>query len=286
MIIKLIITLTLLIASSVSLSNTIEFIVSSAAGSNADTVARKVAKDVKEKTGLDIVVINKPGASHNIAYSYIATTNKPTILLTQDTIFTNADKPGYPSNITNVVDPIFYFGEFSNAMIINANSKFKTLNDVIEESKVRDIKVGHGGIGTYGHRAAQIACLHILVKCMDVPYKTGGGAYLDILSGNIDIFIPVTYGLHEILQNTGYRGLVVFSNTPHPSIDVKPLPVEFSHLEEHGWLMLIQRNLKDEDKKAIIKALKSFGPKYYTSFGLWYRYKQPMEIWSKHANPS
>lgn len=284
--IKKIIISTLLFFSVNAFSNTIEFVVSSAPGSSQDTVVRKVAKDLQLSTGLDIIVVNKPGASHNIAYQYVATATRPVMILTQDNIVTNKDKPGYPENIASLVDPLFYFGDFSNAMLINSNAPFKTVQELVEISKTRDIKIGHGGIGTYGHQSAQIACKHIFRSCLDVPYKSGGGAFLDLLNGTIDVFIPVTYGLGDILQNSGYKGLMVFSNTPHPALNIAPLPQEYSHLEHFGWLMLFQRNLSDEDKAAIIKALKSHGPKYYTSFGLWYRYKQPKEIWSKYANPS
>ena len=57
--------------------------------------------EIEKETDLKFVVINKPGAGHNIGYQYINDSTKPTIFVSSDTIKTNIDKDGYPKEIVN-----------------------------------------------------------------------------------------------------------------------------------------------------------------------------------------
>lgn len=62
-------------------AQTIEFVVSASAGGPNDTVTRKIADAIEQNSNLKIVVTNKPGGAHTVAYNYVVTSNKPTLIM-------------------------------------------------------------------------------------------------------------------------------------------------------------------------------------------------------------
>jgi len=62
----------------------LEWVVGMAAGGGSDVVARSVAEQMSKTLEQPIVVLNKPGAAHNIATDYVVRTASPNVLLTGD----------------------------------------------------------------------------------------------------------------------------------------------------------------------------------------------------------
>lgn len=63
----------------------LEWVVGMAAGGGTDIVARTVADQMSKTLNQTIVVVNKPGAAHNIAADYVARSSTPAnLLLTGD----------------------------------------------------------------------------------------------------------------------------------------------------------------------------------------------------------
>ena len=263
-------------------AETIEFVVPATPGGPDDVSARKIIKEIETNSKLSVAVEYKAGASHNIGYSYIASSNKPTLFLATNQIIKNKDMNaiGYPDKITEVVEPIFYMGDFSNIMFVNSKSSIYTIDDLILVSKQRDINFGHGGIGTYSHTSMEKVCGSVL-KCLTVPYKGGGAGLIDILNNTIDTYSFASYGAEAVLDNQNYRPIMVFSNTKHEIYNVPTLPKELKRLEVKNWIMLFGKNLSTQDKTNIINILKNRSNKFYNEFGVWYEYKDPKIIWNK-----
>ena len=120
----------------------IEFVVPGSAGGSDDLTSRTIASTLEATTDLKFVIVNKPGAAHNIGYTYMKLSNKPSIMLATDAIIKNKTiaKEGYPDGILNVITPIFYVGDFSNVLFVSSNSNIKSIEDLIQLSKKREIK--------------------------------------------------------------------------------------------------------------------------------------------------
>lgn len=255
----------------------IEFVVTTSPGGATDNLVRKIAQEIQNNSNLKTVVINKPGASHNIGYSYIHSSNKPTVFVATDVIITNKNTQSYPEGIVNSVEPLFFLGDFSTILFVNSNTNIKSLDDLVKLTKERPIKFGHGGIGTYGYESLTNLCG--ILDCLPVPYKSGSNAMLDVLNGSIDVYSTVSFGADIYMENSIYRPIMLFSNQKHPKYDVPLLPKQLKSKEIKNWVMLFGKNLSTEEKKTIINIMRNEDQKFYTNFGVWYEHKDPNIVW-------
>src|SRR5690606_35988151 len=104
-------------------------------GGGVDTVARVVTQRMAKELDQSIVVENKPGAGTNIGMAYVARA-KPdgyTLYAASNTITTN--KALY-SNLTfdpmTALKPIGRIGEAPLVVVVNSDSSFNTLKDLID----------------------------------------------------------------------------------------------------------------------------------------------------------
>ena len=261
-------------------AETIEFIVPGSAGGSDDMTTRTLVSELEAASDLRFIVVNKPGVAHNIGYAYMKTTNKPSVIIATDAIIKNKinSKEGYPDGVVDVIDPIFFLGDFSNIIFVSAKLNVKTIDDLIQLSKERDIRFGHGGVGTYSHDALLKICGDIM-KCLPVPYKSGVNSLMDLMNNTIDAYAYVSNGVDVYIENRALRPVMMFSNNKHTSFDVPLLPKKIKKLEIKNWLMLFGKNLTDKQIETIISLLKKKSPKFYTDMGLWYEYKDAKTIW-------
>lgn len=238
----------------------IEFVVKASPGGPDDIVTRKLVEELEKRSTLKFVVINKPGAAHQIGYNYFESRTTPSLIIADNNFTLH---PAYQAS-----REIFRLGEFTNIIYVKSKSDINTLEDLISLSKKREINFGHGGIGTYSHAAAEKICEKVL-RCLLVPYKSGAPAMLDMLSGSIDAYSLISYGADVYMNNDSYRALMMFSNTKHPIYNVRILPQYMKNLEIKNWIAIYARNLSENDVTAIQKVLTQFDDKFFIEFGLW-----------------
>jgi tripartite-type tricarboxylate transporter receptor subunit TctC len=233
--------LSLLFVSSTSFAQTIEFIVSATPGGPMDTATRKIAEKIESATDLKIVVMNKPGAGHVIAYNHIENTNKPSLLLVTPEIVAH--------DVYSQVDQIHTIGYFSNILYVSKKSNITSFRQLMDLAKTREIIFGHGGIGSYSHNAMQIVCKSTL-RCLDVSYKSGNQGMLALLTGEIDSFAIMSYGTKQFADNPAYVPIHVIR-----------------YDKDASWLKMISKNVSSKDKETILKVLKSQDSRFYNDMG-------------------
>lgn len=262
----------------------IEFVVPSSVGGSDDITSRILVSELEASSDLTFVVVNKPGAAHNIGYAYMKTTNKPSLMIASDVVIRNKinSKEGYPEGIVDALDPIFFLGNFTNIMFVSSKSNINSINDLIELSKKRDVIFGHGGVGTYSYDSLSKLCGEIM-KCLPIPYKSGPNSLMDLMNNTIDVYAYVSNGLDVFMENKNLRPIMMFSNTKHASFEVPLLPKKMRKMEIKNWLMLFGRNLTDKQIETITTVLKKKPTSFYTDMGLWYEYKDAKTIWRNNV---
>ena len=219
----------------------IEFIVSASAGGPNDTVTRRLAEKIEKATGLQLVIYNKPGAAHTIAYNYVQTSNKPTLIMSTPEIV-NHDV--YPQ-----LQEVFTAGHFTNIVFVSERSGIRSMKDLVVLSKLREINFGHGGIGSFSHQSMETICKTTL-RCLDVPYKSAAEGMLGILNRSIDAYAIASFGAQQYLENDKYTAIYEIRNSRAKS-----------------WFKLFAKNVPEKDREAIIQVLRAQDPKFYTSMG-------------------
>lgn len=238
----------------------IEFIVKSAPGGPEDILARRLVDHLQYSTDMKIVIFYKPGAGHTIGYSHFANTQNPSLII-GDVLFEK-----HPEAFS-IAEHLYTLGEFSNILFVRKKSEIKSLNDLIKLSKTREIKFGHGGIGSFSHIAASLMCEKI--NCLMVPYKSGASGMVDLLTGQIDAFSLVTYGSSVYMENDSYTPIVMYSTVKHPKYNAPLLPTTMKNIEIKNWVSLFSKNLSPKQNKEIIKAMSTIDKSFFIDSGLW-----------------
>lgn len=257
---KILVTFIVLFSSLVNAQN-IEFVIKSSPGGPDDTLTRKIAMHFEKNTNMNFVAINKPGASHSIGYSYFENVNVPALVI--------ADPNIQQHSVYSSSEKLITIGAFSNILFVRKDSGIKNYNDLVELSKTREIKFGHGGEGTWGHLAAVELCKSSL-RCIMVPYKSGAPGMLDLMSGQIDAFAIISYGTSQYLANEKLSAIMIFSNTKHSVYNAIPtLPNTMKTFEIKHNIDIFARNLNDSQKRDIIKAFSTLDKQFLLDMGLW-----------------
>lgn len=219
----------------------IEFVVSAAPGGPNDTVTRKLVEKLEKNTSLKFVVLNRAGAAHVIGYNHVLTSDKPTLIMSTPEI-TNQE-------VYSKLDEVYNVGYFSNILFVSKKSGIKSIKELADLSKTREIFFGHGGLATYSYQAMQSMCEKML-RCLDVAYKGGSQGMLALMSGEIDAYAITTYGTRQFFENSM---LVPIHNIKFP--------------KDKSWFKLFAKNVPKTDQEVIINVLKSQDLKFYTDMG-------------------
>lgn len=189
---KILLFLFLICINVVSNATTIEFIVSAAPGGPADTTTRKLTEILQKKINNKLLILNKPGASHTIAYNYIINSNKPTLIISTSEIKKH--------KVYNQIQEISNVGNFSMYLFVSKKSNITTFDDLKNIAMHREILFGHSGHLTFSFAGLEYIC-NILINCLPIPYRSGNNGIIGLTGGEIDAYTIVSYGSTGYLEN-------------------------------------------------------------------------------------
>ncbi len=169
----------------------VKFVVPFAAGASSDNFTRKIAQGLTERLGQSIVVENKLGGQGTIGMMSVVR-DKP------DGYIFAANDTGYvmlphlvkemPYDPYKDLIPVaaYIFSPFG--ILVNSNSPYKTLQDLIAAGRATPGKLtyGSGGEGTTPHLSSEAFAFQTGFKPLHVPYKGAAEAIIALMGGQID----------------------------------------------------------------------------------------------------
>lgn len=194
----------------------ITVVVAYSAGGGSDIFARIMASAVEKDKLLPkpLVVENKPGGSGGIGYGYVAGKKKdPYFLVTVTPSFlTTPLISNTPFNLKDFT-PIanFAFDEFT--LIVNAASKYKSVQEVIADAKANPKKITMGGTALGG---ADSIAYYLIEKAAGIQFNYvvfngGGEVNAALLGGHIDMAVSNPGESLELYKAGKIRILGVFA---------------------------------------------------------------------------
>jgi len=174
----------------------ITFVVPFAAGSATDQLARALGQSVTVDTKQAVVVDNKAGASGMLAAQSVARAAPDgyTVLITTNTTHA-ANEHLYkklPYDPVKDFVPITGLGKGGQVMVVNVNSPYKTVADVLAAAKQHPGKLSFGSGSSSSRVAGELFKQMAHVDLLHVPYKSNPLAITDLLGGQIDLMITDT----------------------------------------------------------------------------------------------
>lgn len=182
-----------------------------------DIMARTVATRITELNKWTMVVENKPGAGGNIGVSAVAKSVPDGYTLVMGQTSNLAIAPSLYAKLDydplKDLEPVALVGSGPLALVVRADSRFKTLEDLVKEGKAKPdtVTFASPGNGTVSHLAGVRLQNLTGAKFVHVPYKGAGGAIPDLLGGNVDFFMSSLPTLQSHIAGGKMRGLAVTS---------------------------------------------------------------------------
>ncbi len=185
-------------------SGPVRLIVPFSPGGLVDTFARGLQPYLKKELGVPIVVEDMPGAGTRIGNQYVYD-QKPdgyVILVANNAELTVGE---IVHNVKYDTESFTYIDTFlmeEPAIVVKADSPYKSLNDLIAAAKTKKVNFGHIGTAGYYHLQTLLIEEAAGVTFSKVPYKGGAPIGSNIQGGHIDAGI-VGFGFGVKQQKAG-----------------------------------------------------------------------------------
>lgn len=196
-------------------------------GGAVDTVTRKVAARLQEQTGQSFFVENKAGATSTIGAMAVAhAAPDGYTLVANDTTYALLPHifKKLPFDHDKDLEPVGAFVFAPMALVVRADSRFSTLDDLLKAARAQPGKVtyGTGGAGTMPHFASEALGIATGTRFLHVPFKGAGEATQALLSGTIDYQIASTPGVMGLVQGGKVRLLAISGDRRLPALPQVP----------------------------------------------------------------
>jgi putative tricarboxylic transport membrane protein len=194
----------------------VQVIVHASAGGGSDIFARTMAaaNDKERFFPQPIVVENKPGGSGAIAFAYVAgKKGDPYFLLTAVTSFITTPLVRKAPYGLKDFTPIANFAFDEYMLMVKADSRFKSMKDVIDFAKANPKRVTVGGTQL---GSSDSVCAYLIEKAAGVQFNyivfnSGGEVNAALLGGHIDLAVSNPGEALELAKANKIRNLGVFS---------------------------------------------------------------------------
>ena len=251
-------------------------------GGAADVVGRPFAAVLEPLLKQAVVMETKAGAAGQVGGQYVAAA-KPdgyTLLIHIVSIsgFAEVDKLfGRPPKFTRAdFIPIARFTEGPMVLIVNDQTPYKTLKELVDDAKKRPNEVIFSSSGLYGalHLPTALFMKAAGIQMRHLPTNGGGPALTALLGNNSQVLVSSVAAASAHLRSGKARALACFSEKRAASLPDVPTLKELGHdvlfslwvglFAPKGTPANVVARLREESKKAVanpqfVKAIQNIG---------------------------
>lgn len=229
-------------AQEIPLPKTIKIIVPFSPGASNDLFGRALAQRMSTRLGSTVVVENKPGAGGAIGAEIVARGDPDgsIILFSSNSFTTNAAMTAkLPYDMNKSFVPVAMIARTPMTVVVNANSPYKTMPQIIEAMRDPKQKLNYGsaGQGSLAHIATELLHSVAGTTAMHIPYKGVSNAVTDMLGGNIQVMITTSASVGEQIKAGKLRELALASQERSKTAPEVPTVAEFvpGYTAEAWW---------------------------------------------------
>lgn len=231
------------IASAAYPERAIEIIVPFGVGGGSDVAARAVAEGLKPLLKVPLVITNMPGGAATKGMLHVA--QQPadgyTVLAVTTSHLIDAVKPKTRAHILRDFDPIMRIQWDTTAVFISAESKFKTIKDLVEYGKQnpRFLKFAGTSPGAWSEIQTVAFFKKVGVEVTFVPFESGAEIKAAIIGGHIHGACEELAETLSFVQAGKIKALAVIMEKRHPALPDVPctseLGVDYTHGLMRAW---------------------------------------------------
>ncbi|MCD2514362.1 Bug family tripartite tricarboxylate transporter substrate binding protein [Comamonas endophytica] len=221
----------------------VTIIVPFTAGQSGDVLARVLGEPLGKLWGQSLVVENKGGAGGTLGSKAAAgaAADGHTLLLGSSGPLAAAPhlyrNPGYdPRELT----PIMNVAGVAQALVVAADSPYKTLQDLLAATKAapNTLSYGSGGVGSFQHLTFELLKQRTGMPIKHIPYRGSAPAYTDLIGGQLQAMVDSLPGVLPHVKGGKMRVLAVSTAQRVPQLPDVPTIAESGvpGFDALGWL--------------------------------------------------
>jgi tripartite-type tricarboxylate transporter receptor subunit TctC len=210
----------------------IMMVVTFAPGGSSDVLARAVASALAHGLGKQVTVDNRPGAGGHVGAEAVAHAVPDGYTILFGTNGTLGIGPAlYKSRRYDALHdlaPVGLLHKLPLVLIINSQIPAKTLGELIDYARSHPAKLSFAsaGVGSVSHLAGELFKGEAQIDILHVPYKGGGAAVPDLLTGRVSMMLETIPNALPLARGGDLRAIGVTTKERSPSAPDLPTLAE------------------------------------------------------------
>ena len=207
----------------------------------ADTTARILYAKLGTILGQQFVIENRGGAGGTIGEAVVAKAAADGYTILHDATAYSVNGALYsklPFDYSRDFDPVALVSLVPNILVVTPSVPVKTLADVIAYAKAapNGIDMASSGNGTLQHLSLEMFRFMTGAKVNHVPYRGGGNALTDVLSGQVKFFFSNGSSVVGLIQGGQLKAIAHTGKGRLKSLpDVPPVSDTLPGFEAYEW---------------------------------------------------
>ena len=207
----------------------------------ADTTARIVFAKLGEMLGQQFVIENRGGAGGTIGEAVAAKADPDGYTVLHDATAFSVNSSLYsnlPFDYNKDFDPVALISLVPNILVVTPSVPVRTVADVIALAKAAPdgIDMASSGNGTLQHLCLEMFRHQSGIKISHVPYRGGGLALNDVMSGQVKFFFANGSSVVGLIQGGKVKAIAHTGKGRLASLpDIPPVSDTLSGFEAYEW---------------------------------------------------
>jgi tripartite-type tricarboxylate transporter receptor subunit TctC len=214
-------------------------------GSSTDTSARMLAQKLGEAMGQTFVVESRPGASGIIGAEAVAKAAPDgyTLLFnTANHASNNVVFPKLPYHPVADFAPVSLIQRNVLCIAVHPSLPVQTLSEFLQYARAKPpgtLSFGTPGMGTAHQLAGELLKQRAGIDMVHIPYKGGGPAVADLVSGQIPVSVASLAAVVPFMRAARVRVLAITDQSRYSELpDVATVAETFPGFDVSGWSAL------------------------------------------------
>ena len=225
----------------------VTIVVPFAAGGGTDIGTRIVAQRLSQLWGQSVLVDNRGGAGGNVGLEIVSRAKPDGYTLLTGNVGTQSINPTLYRKLNYNPDtsfvPIGLFAELPFVLATTASLPAKNVKELVELAKANPNQLTYASSGNGGspHLSAETFKIATGTQILHVPYKGGGAAMTDLISGNVHMLFASVLETSAYIKAGKLKALAITSKERVSAMPDVPTLQEsgVTGAESGSWLGLL-----------------------------------------------
>ncbi len=226
-------------------NRTISVVVANPPGGQTDVATRIIAEEMSQILKQPVIIENRPGANSNLGATHVKRSSPDGYTLIVTAINNFGANPALikdmPFDPAKDFKMIVHTISSTNVLVVNPESQFRTVQDIINAARQQPGKLTYGSAGAGSSMFLFMEMLKSMAKVdiLHVPYQGSAKANMDLMGGQIVMVFDSMPGASSLIEAKKLRPIAVSSAKRSPvAPDVPTVGETLPGFEAESWLGL------------------------------------------------